>query len=58
MNKDSVCCNAMSPLNNNFYFIVREDKMEEFLNHKKDTSKLDKVLNKAKRLSENIGVHE
>lgn len=39
-------------------FIVREDKVEDFLNHKRDRSKLDKVLKKANRLRKNMGVHE
>jgi hypothetical protein len=39
-------------------FIVREDKVEEFLNHKRDKSKLERVLRKASRMKKNIGVHE
>jgi len=39
-------------------FVVREDKVEDFLNHKRDRSKLEKVLRKASRLRKNMGVHE
>ena len=39
-------------------FIVREDKVEDFLNHKRDRTKLERVLRKANRLQKNIRVHE
>jgi len=39
-------------------FIVREDKVEDFLNHKRDKSKLERVLRKANKLRKNMGVHE
>jgi len=39
-------------------FSVREDKVEDFLNHKRDRSKLDRVLRKANKLRKNMGVHE
>ena len=42
----------------NYGFVVREDKVEDFLNHKRDRSKLERVLRKANRLQKNIGVHE
>lgn len=42
----------------NYGFVVREDKVEDFLNHKRDKSKLERVLRKANRIKKNIGVHE
>lgn len=39
-------------------FVVREDKVEDFLNHKRDKSKLERALRKASRIKKNIGVHE
>jgi hypothetical protein len=40
-------CQAMSPLNGESAFIVREEKIEEFLNYKRDKYILEKILKKA-----------
>lgn len=35
-------------------FVVKEEKLDEFINHKKDDDKLKKVFAKAEKIKENI----
>lgn len=49
-------CFAMSPLDGSSAFVVRADKVSEFMNKKKDKSKIDNILKKASR--NKMGVHE
>lgn len=38
-----------------FAFVVRESKIDDFISHKSNKSKLEAILNKAKKIEKNIG---
>lgn len=49
-------CFAMSPLDGSSAFVVRADKVSEFMNKKKDKSNIANIFKKASK--NKIGVHE
>jgi hypothetical protein len=59
INMEYLCkeeCFAMSPLDGSSAFIVKSDKVSEFMNKKKDKTKIANILKKASK--NKIGVHE
>lgn len=49
---------AQEKLPLNHAFIIREDMVEKFLNHKANKEKLKEILEKAKRAEKRVGIRE